>query len=128
MEVTAMILQRFGLLLLSLVVLIAGCPGSSSKEESFNIKIQNRTVTDDMALIRVNRGEMVTLWWTTDELTRIHLHGYDIQQIVKPGVPTVFTFEANASGRYPITAHGFGETALGKSPSETTLVYLEVLP
>ncbi|MFQ5484816.1 MAG: hypothetical protein ACE5DO_05725, partial [Desulfobacterales bacterium] len=36
-----MILQRFGLLLLSLVVLIAGCPGSSSKEESFNKKKKN---------------------------------------------------------------------------------------
>jgi len=123
-----MILQRLGLLMLSLAVLIAGCPGSSSKEESFNIRIQDRAVTDDMALIRVNQGDMVTLWWTTDEVATIHLHGYDIQQIVKPGVPTVFTFKASASGRYPITAHGFGETALGKAQEETALVYLEVLP
>jgi len=123
-----MIFRNFGLLLLSLAVLVTGCPGSSSKEESFNIKIQDRAVTDDMALIRVYQGDMVTLWWTTDEVATIHLHGYDIQQVVKPGVPTVFTFKADASGRYPITAHGFGETALGKAQKETALVYLEVLP
>jgi hypothetical protein len=64
----------------------------------------------------------------SDETATIHLHGYDIEQVVKPGVSTVFTFKAYATGRYPITVHSFGEPSPGKAKEETPLVYLEVLP
>jgi hypothetical protein len=128
MEVTAMISRKLGMLLLSLTVWLVGCPGSGSVEQTFSIEIQNRTVPGDIGVIRVNLGDMVTLWWATDETATIHLHGYDIEQVVKPGVSTVFTFKAYATGRYPITVHSFGEPSPGKAKEETPLVYLEVLP
>ena len=123
-----MISQKFGVFMLSLSVLFVVFPGCKFKEQTFNIEIQNRTVKGDMGVIRVKQGEMVTLWCSTDETATIHLHGYNIEQIVKPGKSTVFTFKAYATGQYPITAHSFGEPSPGKAQKETPLLYLEVLP
>ncbi|NIO09191.1 MAG: hypothetical protein GTO40_14740, partial [Deltaproteobacteria bacterium] len=105
-----------------------GCPGSGSEEQSFTIEIRNRTIQGTMDTLRVKQQDRVTLWWTTDETVTVHLHGYDIQQVVKPGVRAVFTFQAMATGRYPITAHGFGESQPVKVQDEIPLLYLEVLP
>jgi hypothetical protein len=49
----------------------------------------------------------------------LHLHGYDILALAKPGRITHMTFVAKIAGRFPISAHEFGHGAL---------VYLEVYP
>ncbi|MFQ6078737.1 MAG: hypothetical protein ACE5NJ_06350 [Thermodesulfobacteriota bacterium] len=91
-------LQRLGLCLFAIVMSLTGCPGTGSQEKSFTIDIRNRTIEGTMDTLRVKQGDRVTLWWTTDEMVTIHLHGYDIQQVVKPGVATVFAFQAMATG------------------------------
>jgi FtsP/CotA-like multicopper oxidase with cupredoxin domain len=97
-----------------------------------DLKIEHRKVVGTSNVIRVSQGETVNLRWTTDEDTTVHLHGYDIEKQVKTGGPAVFTFKAHATGRFPITAHGFGQHHHGKKDSpdkdETALLYLEVRP
>ncbi len=123
-----MALRKLGMYTLVLSVLLMSYHGCRFKERTFNIEIENRKAKGGMEVIQVKQGEMVTLWCATDETATIHLHGYNIEHVVKPGKSTVFTFKAYATGRYPITAHSFGEPTLGKPQEETPLVYLEVLP
>ncbi|MFQ6078693.1 MAG: hypothetical protein ACE5NJ_06095 [Thermodesulfobacteriota bacterium] len=124
-----MSIQRVRLCLFFVLAIgLVGCPGGGSEDRSFTIDIRNRTIQGTSDTLRVKQQDRVTLWWTTDETVTIHLHGYDIQKVVKPGTPTVFTFQAMATGRYPITAHSFGTARPEKVQNEITLLYLEVLP
>jgi len=65
---------------------------------------------------------------------RIHLHGYDIEQELEPGVLAEMSVECYAAGRFPITAHETGGHAHGQSHGlsgaggEAVLLYLEVYP
>ena len=92
------------------------------------IAIKNRKVVGSN-VVRVTEGQSVELHWTSDETVDLHLHGYDIAAKAKPGAPATMTFKAHATGRYPVTAHGFGDShSHGGSHSEQTLFYVEVHP
>jgi protein SCO1/2 len=99
---------------------------SSAKSEnhSFDLKIERRKVVGGVKTVRVKQGEQVWLRWTTDEAVTVHLHGYDIEKILKPGETAVMSFKAHATGRVTIESHGFG----GKKCKHVILLYLEVLP
>jgi mono/diheme cytochrome c family protein len=111
-------------------------PSSSNQEgRVFNIEIKNRKISGNSNVIRVKQGDRVTFKWTTDEPFTLHLHGYDIEKELKPGEVTTFSFKAHATGRFPITSHGFHHPTLGErkpthpdQEEEIILLYLEVLP
>src|SRR5215831_16577790 len=117
-----------------------GAPQKSNPDKGpegriFHVEIKNRKVPKELNVVRVKQGDQVTLKWTTDETTTVHLHGYNIKKEIKPGEATLFTFKAHATGRFPITSHGFGEQANNKDKQaheahrqEAPLLYLEVLP
>jgi len=86
----------------------------------FPLAIRGGKIAGDPGVIRVEQGDYVTLEWTTDEDTLVHLHGYDIEKAVGKDGTLSFWFHAYATGRFPITRHAFGE--------EITLLYLEVMP
>ena len=94
-----------------------------------DVRIAHRSAEPD--LVRVYQGDIVTLRWLTDETVALHLHGYDIELAVTPSKPEEMTFEAFATGRFPVEAHRFG-AADGHhhdhEGEEKTLLYLEVLP
>ena len=89
------------------------------------ITIHDRKVASNNNVIRVNQGEKVELVWTSNESANLHLHGYDIEFKVTPDAPTPITFTAHATGRFPITSHGFGNQ---HGHGHDTLLYLEVYP
>lgn len=93
----------------------------AQEERVFDLSIIQGKVTGEGNVIRVKQEEQVTIRWTTDAPVTLHLHGYDIEQQVTPGIPAFFRFKAYATGRFPITIHGKGGT-------HGTLLYLEVLP
>lgn len=101
-------------------------------ERFFDFAIKAQKLIGGNDVIRVTQGENVRLQWTSDEITRIHLHGYDIETLVKPNAPVSMVFNAYATGRFPIEAHGFGDQAsnsqAGHQQEETILLYLEVYP
>jgi hypothetical protein len=98
----------------------------------FEISIRDRRVEASASTIRVKRGETVQLRWRTDEAVSLHVHGYDLRANLAAGASESMRFEAGIAGRFPITAHEFGNVAdsggLPKSHREVTLLYLEVLP
>jgi FtsP/CotA-like multicopper oxidase with cupredoxin domain len=76
----------------------------------------------EQRVIRVQRGDVVTLRWTSDRALTLHLHGYDIERRVTPGTTATMSFTAPATGRFSIEVHG------GSAGREATLGYLEVHP
>jgi len=110
-------------------VILAGLlafPNTESRaaDREFPVEIQKRRIKAFSNVVRVEEGDQVKLIWTTDEEVSLHLHGYNHELKLEPGEPGEMEFEAYATGRFPITSHGFG----GHSHGHETLLYLEVLP
>ena len=77
--------------------------------------------------IRVTQGDRVQLNWQTDEKVELHLHGIDQKTLVLPGAGGTMRFTAEATGRFPVTSHGFGNKA-GHHHGPGALMYVEVYP
>ena len=103
---------------------LAGAGDALQEPRRFVLEIRERAVQREEPVLRVTRGDTVELTWTSDERADLHLHGYDLEFEVRPGAPTTIEFEAHATGRYPVTSHGFGDDDYGHH----TLLYLEVHP
>lgn len=88
------------------------------------VRIEARKVVGDQ-LIRVTQGQIVHMVWTTDEETQIHIHGYEIHIAASPDAAAEVTFEARATGRFPVTSHGFGDE---NGKMHQLLLYFEVYP
>jgi hypothetical protein len=91
----------------------------------FELVIHDRELTGDQRTLRVDQGDFVELTWVSDEAGELHLHGYDIAFEVSPAKPTVVAFEAHATGRFPVTSHGFGDDT---GHGHAALLYIEVYP
>ena len=96
-------------------------------EVIYALRIENGHVPENMRLIRVTQGDVVKLQWSADKPSVVHLHGYDIEKRVVPGVVTDLTFTARATGRFPVNLHGTGAETAGHG-HEDTLVTIEVYP
>lgn len=102
-------------------LVLASEPGlsKSKKRQTIAIEILKRKVTAAQKTIRITEGDEVQIKWTTDEIVELHLHGYNIRALAKPGKTADMNFHAHTAGRFPISAHSFGHR---------TLIYLEVYP
>ena len=118
--------------LIAAVLLISLAGGSESTQAEpgephrFELAIRDGRVIASPGTIRVARGERVTLRWIADRPTVLHLHGYDIELALVPAVPTEMSFDARATGRFPIELHEYGE--VGRPGGHRALLYLEVHP
>jgi len=113
---------------LVLVLTCAGSAGSRAAELTFDIRVERGRIPDNMRLIRVKQGDVVTLRWTTDRPLVVHLHGYDIEQRIAAGSVTELAFTAFATGRFPIHLHAPGEGAAAHANEDAPLVTVEVYP
>jgi hypothetical protein len=113
-------------LLLALFLTIA-LNAAKGAQVTYAINIGNGHVPDNMRLIRVKQNDVVKLEWSTDKPITVHLHGYDIEQELKPGTVTPMTFTARATGRFSIEPH-IGKTPSGGHAHGDVLVTIEVYP
>jgi hypothetical protein len=119
-------LRRLRALMLALP--LSGAPaGADAAEVTFGLIIAIGRVPDNMRLIRVKQNDVVKLEWRTDKPMSVHLHGYDIEQEVKPGTVTEMTFTARATGRFTVEPH-IGKTPSGGHAHGDVLVTIEVYP
>ena len=79
--------------------------GAKADELTFELRIERGHVPANMRLIRVKQGDVVKLRWSSDRSIALHLHGYDIEQKIEPGVVAEMTFTARATGRFPVQEH-----------------------
>lgn len=111
-----------------LALSLSGAPtGAATAEVTYALTIANGRVPDNMRLIRVKQNDVVKLEWRTDKPMSVHLHGYDIEQEVKPGTVTEMTFTARATGRFTVEPH-IGKTPSGGHAHGDVLVTIEVYP
>jgi hypothetical protein len=113
--------------LLLAISLSSALNATEAAQVTYALSIANSHVPDNMRLIRVKQNDVVKLEWSTDKPMTVHLHGYDIEQELKPGTVTQMTFTARATGRFTIEPH------IGKTPSRghahgDVLVTIEVYP
>jgi hypothetical protein len=89
------------------------------------ISIKQRQVQVENKTLRITQGQTVEMLWQSDEAVELHLHGYDIEFKVVPREISSVILQAHATGRFPITSHGFsGESGHGHK----ALLYVEVYP
>ena len=93
----------------------------SGNDKVFDVVVEGGKVVGDDKTLRVTESDRVTLRLTSDAPIEVHLHGYDIEKGVAPDAPAVMSFEAFATGRFPISVHG-------ADGSESTLRYVEDYP
>lgn len=106
-------------------MLAAGAQDQNGEVKRHEITIENREAVVDSNVIRVTQGDDVELVWTSDEVVELHLHGYDIELELTANAPGTMSFNARATGRFPVTSHGFGGE---HDHGHQTLLYLEVYP
>ena len=100
---------------------------ADAAEVSYALTVADGRVPDNMRLIRVKQNDVVKLEWRTDKPLSVHLHGYDIEQELKPGTVTEMTFTARATGRFTVEPH-IGKTPSGGHAHGAVLVTIEVYP
>jgi hypothetical protein len=114
-------------LVLALCLSSAISTAAGAAEVTYVLAIANGRVPDNMRRIRVKQNDTVKLEWSTDKPISVHLHGYDIEQDIKPGAVSEMTFVARATGRFTVEPH-IGKTQSGGHAHGDVLVTIEVYP
>ncbi len=122
-------ISRWWVLLATLLIFFAPVSIHADTVDSavnrIELIISERNVLREEKTIRVTQGESIELVWQSDEAAELHLHGYDISFEVSPDAQTVVSVNARATGRSPVTSHGFRRK---KGHGHEALLYIEVYP
>ena len=124
-KISALVLRCFFTLSLVLAAGLA-VTGAKADELTFELRIERGQLPPDKRLIRVKQGDVVKLRWSSEKPIALHLHGYDIERKVEPGVVAEMTFTARATGRFPVAEHQ--ARSGGVHTHEAPIVQVEVLP
>jgi hypothetical protein len=100
--------------------------GAKADDLTFELRIERGQLPPAKRLIRVKQGDVVKLRWSSDRPIALHLHGYDLEQKVEPGVVAEMTFTARATGRFPVAEHQ--ARSGGSHTHGAPIVQVEVLP
>ncbi|QKM64220.1 hypothetical protein DCO17_02625 [Polynucleobacter tropicus] len=93
----------------------------------FNIQIQDGKVPPSERVMRVKKGDQVIWKIRSDAEGELHIHAYQIDLTVKPGVEKKHVFTAFATGRYRVEWHPENERGKGIHHQES-LASFEVFP
>jgi hypothetical protein len=102
----------------SVSVIQPGSGVAAANAKTFDIVVEGKKVVSGTADISVVQGDTVTITVTNDTDEEVHLHGYGLMTELKAGVPGTLTFQATASGRFPVELEG----------SKTDIGAVSVLP
>ena len=102
-------------------LLAAACEDREPQDLSFSMTIEGGELAGDESTLTVNQNDTVTIDWTSDMPLLVHLHGYNIETQLEPGVAAAMEFVADATGRYDIAIHAAGV-------HESVIATLEVKP
>jgi plastocyanin len=96
-------------LLMALLMAACGSPapatGTATVKE-IAVSIAGRRVTPPPGRVEVAKGQTVRITVTGDAADEAHVHGYDKEAELKPGVPATIEFVADQSGLFEVETHG----------------------
>ncbi len=110
--------------LLAFAVLLYAVAAHAEGGKAFHFRIVAGHLKEGPAVVRVSEGETVSLIWSSDQATQVHLHGYNLLVDVGPGGAVEMKVLAKATGRFPVSLHD----AKGDGHANKPLTYLEVHP
>ena len=99
---------------------------AAADERSFTLVTVNGAVPEAQRVLRVTKGDKVTVTLTSNVPGEAHLHAYKLAAALAPGKRAQWTFTAHATGRYRVEWH-----AAGDKPGDhhhAPLATLEVMP
>ena len=99
------------------------------------IQIKNRSIVSPKTPVKVFQNDQITLRFLTDETVKLHLHGYNRFVTVLAGKSAEMVLSVTATGRFPISSHGWRASVTGSQSKDIKhvhdhggLTYLEVYP
>jgi heme/copper-type cytochrome/quinol oxidase subunit 2 len=102
---------------IALAVAVGGCgtqsaaPAASGPAVTVTVTVAGGKVRTPGRRVAVRRGRTVRIVVTSDTADEFHLHGYDRELELKPGVPGVLRFVADQPGVFEAELHGSGARA-----------------
>ena len=127
--------RRFVLIGLVVCLFSENAISQKLKKTIIIIQIENRRIVAPQKPVKVFENDLITLRFLSDKTVNLHLHGYNRFVTVFAGTPADMILTAKATGRFPISSHGWGTPRKGNQPKKIKhghdhggLTYLEVYP
>jgi hypothetical protein len=98
-----------------------------AEDRLFNINIKEGKIPASERVMRVKKGDSVTWRVRSDAEGELHIHAYQIDLTIRPGVEKRHTFIAYATGRFRVEWHPESERGKGIHHQES-LALFEVFP
>ncbi|MFE1548527.1 hypothetical protein [Streptomyces sp. NPDC058718] len=83
-------------------------PQPSETGRTVTLTITGKTVQPPPDRIELKKGERLTLRVTGDRADTLHVHGYDRELPLSPGVPATLTLTADRTGLFEVETHDSG--------------------
>ncbi|MFI6422750.1 hypothetical protein ACIBG6_35815 [Streptomyces sp. NPDC050842] len=83
-------------------------PQPSETGRTVALTITGKTVQPPPSRIELKKGERLTLRVTGDRADTLHVHGYDRELPLSPGVPATLTLTADRTGLFEVETHESG--------------------
>ncbi|MFK0214925.1 hypothetical protein [Streptomyces sp. NPDC090298] len=83
-------------------------PRPTDPGRTVTLTITGTTVEPPPSRIELKKGERLTLRVTTDRADTLHVHGYDRELPLSPGVPATLTLTADRTGLFEVETHESG--------------------
>ncbi|MET9676301.1 hypothetical protein ABZY68_24895 [Streptomyces sp. NPDC006482] len=83
-------------------------PRPSDTGRTVTLTITGKTVQPPPSRIELKKGERLTLRVTGDRADTLHVHGYDRELPLSPGVPATLTLTADRTGLFEVETHDSG--------------------
>lgn len=93
----------FAMLVATLAVV--GCGGVEPQQRTIDLKITSGEFNLNPPVVKVNQDDDVTLRFVGDQVSDIHLHGYDLGVTIEPGETVELEFQATATGKFDFELH-----------------------
>ena len=72
---------------------------------SITITIKGKKVTPAPSTVDLEKGETLTLVVTSDHDDEIHAHGFEVEGMLKAGVPSTITITGKQAGLFEVETH-----------------------
>lgn len=111
---------------LALLVVLCAAPALGQEPRRLDLQVVGGAVATGQRVAKAVRGETLLLRVTSDRAGALHLHGYDIELKLKPGVAAEATVTLRAAGRFAAYFHATDEKSSKRHGP--ALFHLDVLP
>ena len=98
-----------------------------AQDRLFDINIKEGHIPQSERVMKVKKGDRITWRVQSDAEGELHIHAYQIDLTVRPGIRKVHVFQAFATGRFRVEWHPESERGKGIHHQES-LALLEVFP